>query len=167
MRMDAVLKDSAARNEAFPSIAVIREDVFVVVVLVGTGKMDNCVRFLQCIDFIKADGRDWVSYDGVGVSGRTSGLCAGMRSTAFSRYRSVTDPTQQLGIETRYMLYKSWYILIHVFSGARTFFLTKKIYALYKVNINANTIDKYVFEPIYNTAEGSCKRRQLYYLSSI
>jgi hypothetical protein len=49
----------------------------------------------------------------------------------------------------------------HAFSGARTLILTKKIYALYKFNTSADTIDKYVFELIYNTAGGSCKRRQL------
>jgi len=36
-------------------------------------------------------------------------------------------------------------MLIDVFSGARTSFLTKKIYALYKVDISANTIDINVF----------------------
>lgn len=50
----------------------------------------------------------------------------------------------------------------HAFSGARTLILTKKIYALYKVNTSADAIDKYVFELIYNTAGGSCKRRQMY-----
>jgi hypothetical protein len=53
-------------------------------------------------------------------------------------------------------------MLSHVFSGARTLFLTKKIHALYKVVISANTIDINVFEMIYNTAGGSCKRHQLY-----
>jgi len=51
--------------------------------------------------------------------------------------------------------------LIYVFFGARMLFLTKKIYALYKVNTSADTIDKYVFKLIYNTPRGSCKRRQL------
>jgi hypothetical protein len=53
-------------------------------------------------------------------------------------------------------------MLSHVFSGARTLFLAKKIYAFYKVVISANTIDINVFEMIYNTAGGSCKRHQLY-----
>jgi hypothetical protein len=53
-------------------------------------------------------------------------------------------------------------MFIYVFSGARVLFLTKKIYALYKVDISANTIDINVFEMIYDTAGGSCKRRQLY-----
>jgi hypothetical protein len=52
-------------------------------------------------------------------------------------------------------------MFIHVFSGARILFLTKKIYALYKVDMSANTIDINVFQVIYNTAVGSCKRRQL------
>jgi hypothetical protein len=42
--MDAVLKASAARNEALPSIAVIMEDVFIFEVFVGRRKLDNCVR---------------------------------------------------------------------------------------------------------------------------
>jgi hypothetical protein len=52
--------------------------------------------------------------------------------------------------------------LTYVFFGSRTLFLTRKIYALYKVNTSADTIDKSVFELIYNTAGGSCKSRQLY-----
>jgi len=53
-------------------------------------------------------------------------------------------------------------MFIYVFSGARTLFLTKKIYSLYKVDVSANTIDIHVFRMIYNTAAGICKRRQLY-----
>jgi len=44
MRMDAVPKTSAARNEALPSIAVIIEDVFIFGVCVGRRKWDNCAR---------------------------------------------------------------------------------------------------------------------------
>jgi hypothetical protein len=44
MRMDAVLKASAARNEALPSIAVVMEDVFIFGVFVGRQKLDNFVR---------------------------------------------------------------------------------------------------------------------------
>jgi hypothetical protein len=49
-----------------------------------------------------------------------------------------------------------------VFTGAKILFFTKKIYALYEVDISASTIDINVFQMIYNTAVGSCKRRQLY-----
>jgi hypothetical protein len=44
--MDAVLKASAARNEALPSIAFKMEDVFIFGVLVGRRKLDSCVRCL-------------------------------------------------------------------------------------------------------------------------
>jgi hypothetical protein len=46
MRMDAALKASAARNEALPPIAVIREDVFIFGFSIGRRKLDNCVRCL-------------------------------------------------------------------------------------------------------------------------
>jgi hypothetical protein len=36
-------------------------------------------------------------------------------------------------------------MFISVFSGARILFLTQKIYALYKVDMSANTIDINVF----------------------
>jgi hypothetical protein len=52
-------------------------------------------------------------------------------------------------------------MLSHVLSGDRTLFLTKNMYALYKVIISAKTIDISGFKMIYNTAGGSCKRHQL------
>jgi hypothetical protein len=84
-------------NLCHPSQSNEREDVFVIVVLIGTRKLDDCVRCLQRIDLTKADetGHCIVRRGTVGISGRTSGLCAGMCSIAFSRYRSVTDPTQR------------------------------------------------------------------------
>jgi hypothetical protein len=54
---------------------------------------------------------------------------------------------------------------IDMFSGAKTLFPTKKTYARYKFNTSAKIFDINVFNMIYNTAGGSCKRRQLYTLT--
>lgn len=166
MRMDAMLKASAARNEALPSIAVIEKEECVHCCFSYWYTIIRRLCELSTAQWPHYGRRDWVSYDGIGkftvlVGGRAIWVreCAQLRLVAIGASRIRLN---ELAIGTRYMLFKSWYMSSHVFSGARTLCLTKKIYALYKVIISANTIDINVFEMIYTTAGGSCKRHRMY-----